>query len=239
MKLTKKECREIAEKITNKELKQMFESAKNNITDWTIISNTKYGNRLTTKGTAWNILAKDFDVKYEYSDLEKFNMIREFGQYIPAHLKSYKEFKKSEKKEKEIHHEDPVFENNSDNDESYYTECMKLLNKLLFLMHGPVCEICRQTFENESWLMPIHILSKGAFKRLQFILKNVIWGCHECHKSYDEGRGAKRYIIMDKMEFIKSDVHLIGNLKLLYKDTSLLKNQNVKENLKELIKEYE
>jgi hypothetical protein len=30
-----------------------------------------------TKGTAWNILASDFDVTHSYSNIAKVNMIRE------------------------------------------------------------------------------------------------------------------------------------------------------------------
>lgn len=236
MKLTRKQCREIAEKITNDEIMQMFESAKNNITNWSRISNS---NKRMTKGMAWNLLAKDFDVNKEYPGLIKLNMLIEFGEYIPANLKPYKQFKKPEKKEKQIKHEEPIFEDNSDNDESYYTECTKLLNRLLFLMHGPVCQICESTFENETYLMAGHILSRGAFKRLQFILKNVVWICNQCHKDYDEGSIERKEIVLNKMKRLKYDLNLINDLKLLYEDTPLLKDQNVKENLNRMIEEHE
>ena len=232
MKLTRKQCRKIAETITNEELNQMFESAKNNIKDWTRISNI---NKSLTKGTQWNIFAKDFDVNEDYKGIIKLNMVREFGDYIPANLKPYKDFKKPEKKEKQIKHEDPIFEDNSDNNESYYLECMKLLNKLLYIIHGPVCEICNNEFENETYLMASHIISRGSMKRLQFKLENIVWICNPCHKNYDEGTVVEKMKIIDKMRIIKGRPDLIDSLKILYNETPLLKNQNVKENLNMLI----
>lgn len=76
--------KQIAEKITNEQLLQMFINAKNNIKDWNVVSNVNKG---LTKGTAWNILAKDFNVNIYYNNLTKINMIREFGEYLPEELK--------------------------------------------------------------------------------------------------------------------------------------------------------
>lgn len=80
-------ARKIAETITNEELKNMFETAKIKISDWTKVSNV---NKSLTKGTSWNILAKDFDVTTEYHILAKTNMIREFGEFLPNDLKPKK-----------------------------------------------------------------------------------------------------------------------------------------------------
>lgn len=236
MRLTKKQCRELADRITNDEILQMLESAKSNISNWSKPSNNS---ARISKGKIWNMLAANFDIDYPYSDLAKFKLLLEFGEYIPAHLREYKQPKFKAKEDKQVMHEEPIFENNTDNKESYYSECMKLLNRLLFMKHGPVCEICGGIFENESWLMPIHVLSKGAYKRLQFVLKNIVWGCSECHKDYDEGNGSKKYIIQNKMRVIKNDDDLIDNLKISYKDTPLLKEQNVKESLKQQISKQE
>lgn len=233
MKSTRKQCREIAETITNEELQQMFESAKNNITNWSRPSDVNKG---MTKGSSWNILAKDFNINCKYPGVMKLAMVREFGDYIPANLKPYKDFKKPEKKEKQIKHEEPIFEDNSDNNESYYLECMKLLNILLYIIHGPVCEICCNEFENETFLMPSHIISRGSMKRLQFKLENIVWICNPCHKNYDEGTVVEKMKIIDKMRIIKGRLDLIDSLKILYNETPLLKNQNVKENLNMLIR---
>ena len=70
-------ARKIAETITNEQLQQMFETAKSKITNWTQVSNVNKG---ITKGVAWNVLAKDFDVNKTHHILAKINMIREFGK---------------------------------------------------------------------------------------------------------------------------------------------------------------
>jgi hypothetical protein len=92
----------IAETITNKQLQQMFDNAKKGIKDWTKVSN---GNKGLSKGIAWNILAKDFDIKYNYHILSKTNMIREFGEFLSDELKIKREKRKFIPP---IHH-DPIF----------------------------------------------------------------------------------------------------------------------------------
>lgn len=82
--MNRHEAMNLAERITNEQLLQMFKSAKENIKDWTKPSNVNKG---LTKGTAWNVLAKDFDVDKEYKKIIKYNMIREFGRYLPDELK--------------------------------------------------------------------------------------------------------------------------------------------------------
>jgi hypothetical protein len=56
----------------------MFDLAKNNIEDWSKVSIVNKG---MTKGTAWNILASDFDVTHSYSNIAKVNMIRNLGEF--------------------------------------------------------------------------------------------------------------------------------------------------------------
>ena len=72
-------AKQIAEVITNEQLKEMFDRAKASIKDWTKVSSVNKG---ITKGVAWNILAEDFDVNADYHILAKINMIREFGEYL-------------------------------------------------------------------------------------------------------------------------------------------------------------
>ena len=86
--MNRPDAKKIAETITNEQLLQIFILAKENIADWTKTSNVNKG---LTKGTAWNILAKDFDVSNKYRNLAKINMIREFGEYLPKELKPVKD----------------------------------------------------------------------------------------------------------------------------------------------------
>jgi len=85
--MRRSEAKEIAQKITNTELKQMFDNARANIKNWEAVSIV---NKSFTKGVAWNILAKDFDINHNYITLSKTNMIREFGEYLPEALKPIK-----------------------------------------------------------------------------------------------------------------------------------------------------
>lgn len=97
--MNKKDAKIIAKTITNKQLLQMFTNAKDNIKDWTEKSSV---NKLFSKGTAWNILASDFDVNTNYHVISKTNMIREFGDFLPEELKP-KTTHKEEKKVPLIH----------------------------------------------------------------------------------------------------------------------------------------
>jgi len=101
--MTRKQIREIAEFITNEEIAEMLENAKNRITDW---RETSIVNKGLTKGVQWNIFGKPFNIKREYHHLAKFNMVREFQKYLPEHLK-YK--KKDKLKTREPVHQDPEF----------------------------------------------------------------------------------------------------------------------------------
>lgn len=92
--MNRKNAKLIAETITNDQLQQMFENAKNNITDWTVVSNVNKG---ITKGVGWNILAKNFDINEKYHIMAKINMVREFGDYLPDELKPQKKIKQKSK----------------------------------------------------------------------------------------------------------------------------------------------
>jgi hypothetical protein len=102
--MNRNDARKISENITNEQLQQMFENAKAKITDWTKVSNVNKG---MTKGTSWNILAKDFDVNVKYHILSKTNMIREFGEFLPDQLKPQKSNRKFH--DKPPIHQDPKF----------------------------------------------------------------------------------------------------------------------------------
>lgn len=101
--MNRKTAREIAETITNEQIKQMFDNAKAKIKDWT---RTSLINKGITKGAAWNILAKDFNLEAKHHMLGKTNMVREFGEFLPDELKP----KKKEKRQlPQPIHQDPIF----------------------------------------------------------------------------------------------------------------------------------
>ena len=77
--MNKSEAKRLGLIVSNQELLLMFDNAKCKITDWTKVSKVNKG---MTKGTAWNILAKDFDVETKYHYMAKVNMLREFGEFI-------------------------------------------------------------------------------------------------------------------------------------------------------------
>ncbi len=101
--MNKHDAKKIAETITNMQLKQMFDTAKVQIKDWCKVSNVNKG---ITKGVAWNILAKDFDVSKKYINIAKTNMIREFGEFLPENIKP---FKKSSGYVNKLVHQEPLF----------------------------------------------------------------------------------------------------------------------------------
>lgn len=89
--MNRTDARIIAETITNEQLQQMFETAKQKVKNW---YKTSVVNKGMTKGTVWNILAKDFDTSKKYPIIAKQNMIREFGVFLPDELKPVKKPKK-------------------------------------------------------------------------------------------------------------------------------------------------
>lgn len=96
-------AKQIAENITNAQLQEMFNRAKVGIIDWTRVSSVNKG---MSKGAAWNVLAKDFDINHSYHIMAKINMVREFGEFLPDELKP-----KIKKREKiNIIHQNPIFD---------------------------------------------------------------------------------------------------------------------------------
>jgi hypothetical protein len=85
--MNRNDAKKIAQTITNEQLLEMFVQAEKNIKDWTKVSTVNKG---MTKGTAWNILAKNFDVTHKYHNMAKVNMLREFGDFLHDNLKIIK-----------------------------------------------------------------------------------------------------------------------------------------------------
>ena len=101
--MNRTDARKIAETITNEQLKQMFDTAKVEITNWKEVSSCNKG---MTKGAAWNILARGFNVNAKQHILAKTNMVREFGKYLPSELNP----KKTKKMNSGIPiHQKPIF----------------------------------------------------------------------------------------------------------------------------------
>ncbi len=103
--MNKRDAGKIAETITLDQLRTMFNNAKDNITDWQVVSSV---NKNMTKGAAWNILTLPVDVTPErVSKLAMRNMVWEFGDFLPEDVKIKR---KSKKKQKSVpYHEDPIF----------------------------------------------------------------------------------------------------------------------------------
>lgn len=100
--MRRSDARKIAETITNEQLVQMLNEAKQKVTNW---NEPSIVNKCFTKGVAWNILGANFDTNIEHHILAKTNMIREFGNYLPDELKP----KKKEKVKIIPFHQDPKF----------------------------------------------------------------------------------------------------------------------------------
>lgn len=101
--MNKSDARKIAEDVTNEQLQTMLNNAKEHIKDWTVVSTCNKG---MTKGVAWNVLAKNFDINKEYHNIVKYNMVREFGEYIEDSLKPQK---KPKRPTITPYHQDPEF----------------------------------------------------------------------------------------------------------------------------------
>ena len=102
--MNKRDSKIIAETITNIQLLDMFNKAKAEIKDWTVVSSVNKG---MSKGVAWNILASKFDVNNKYHSLAKVNMVREFGEFLPKELIPVK--KSNTKQRVGIAHQEPIF----------------------------------------------------------------------------------------------------------------------------------
>lgn len=103
--MTRHEAKQLAETVTLRELKQMFNTAKEKIKDWTISSRPNKGMSL---GTTYNILIAGFEKYNSEKDIHilgKTNMIWAFGEYLPGYAKKVRK----EKQEVTPHHQEPKF----------------------------------------------------------------------------------------------------------------------------------
>ena len=93
----------IAETITNEQLQEMFNNAKSNITDWTVVSSV---NKSMSKGAVWNVIANRIITANR--SLTVRNMVWEFGDYLPSDIKINKSIK--HKNTTLVYHEEPIFD---------------------------------------------------------------------------------------------------------------------------------
>ena len=100
--MTRSYAKDLAKRITNEQLKYMLMAAMYRVPDW---SKASRGNKSLSIGVCWNLLAKKFNVNKRYSNLHKFNLIREFNEYLPEELKE----PAKEKKQIEVSHQEPDF----------------------------------------------------------------------------------------------------------------------------------
>lgn len=102
--MNKSNAKKIAETITFAQVQDMFDNAKENITDWSEVSAVNKG---MTKGVAWNILKHGVKPEIVNQPLALKNMIWEFGDYLPEKLKIKNPSKKQTKLD--VHHQEPIF----------------------------------------------------------------------------------------------------------------------------------
>lgn len=85
--MNRAEAKQLAEKATLDELRQMLNTAKDKVPDWTIASRVNKGLSL---GVTYNIFTAGWE-KYESEKdihiLAKTNMIWAFGEYLPGYTK--------------------------------------------------------------------------------------------------------------------------------------------------------
>lgn len=101
--MNRPQARKLAETVTVEQIKQMLDNAKTGILDWTHAS---VANKGISRGSHWNLFCKDYSKKTEFSEMLKFRMIQEYGNFLPYHIR-HQEIKKKDQA-KPIHH-DPIF----------------------------------------------------------------------------------------------------------------------------------
>ena len=102
--MNKSDAKKIAETITFDQVEEMFNNAKANITNWEEVSAVNKG---MTKGAAWNILKHGVKPEIVNQPLALKNMIWEFGDHLPEHLK-IKKIRKN-KTQTGFFHQKPIF----------------------------------------------------------------------------------------------------------------------------------
>lgn len=102
-------AKKLAESVTNQELREMFYNAQRSLTQWGGWEKVSKVNKSISTATAFNILSCGVDsddfLEQKISHIAKFNMIREFGEYLP----NYKPEQAKVKPNIKIAHHEPKF----------------------------------------------------------------------------------------------------------------------------------
>lgn len=103
-KLTKSECRQLAETIPDSTLREIIENAKIGVKDWTVASRCY---KQFSRGKFWNIfLRAPFDPS-KHRTLWKMRILEEFGEFRPHYVLPRKNLAV---KDVTPYHEDPIFD---------------------------------------------------------------------------------------------------------------------------------
>lgn len=107
--MKKSYAKKLAESVTNQELREMFYNAQRSITQWGNWEKASKVNKSLSIGTAFNILSYGVDsdefMDQKITSIAKFNMIREFGEYLPNYQPEQTKVKSNIK----ITHHEPKF----------------------------------------------------------------------------------------------------------------------------------
>jgi hypothetical protein len=102
--MKRSDAKNIADIITDEQIKQMLNRAKEEVKDWTRPSKDNKG---LSRGSHWNIICKGFENITTFSHIHKYRIIREYNEFLPDEIKQ-KFTKKQVIIQKPIHH-DPIF----------------------------------------------------------------------------------------------------------------------------------
>lgn len=107
--MNKQSAKQTLSNLTVRDIEDMFENAKSEITCWTVPSIV---NPQFSKGAVWNILYPSVGAVTEGAIVCKsaavVNMVREFGHFLPEE-KKLSAYKKREPMPEGTHHEKPIF----------------------------------------------------------------------------------------------------------------------------------
>ena len=102
-------AKQLAEGVTNQELREMFYNAQRSLTQWGGWEKVSKVNKSISTATAFNILSCGVDsedfLDQRIAPIAKFNMIREFGEYLP----NYQTEQTRTKPNIKITHHEPKF----------------------------------------------------------------------------------------------------------------------------------
>ena len=102
--MNNKHAKELSKTITIDQIVDMLEAAKVGVKDWTKASKANNG---LSRGVHWNMFGKDFNPEDECSNMLKYRMIQEYGDFLPKELQPPK-MKKKKEMTIPVHH-NPIF----------------------------------------------------------------------------------------------------------------------------------